>query len=113
MSFTLKWSSLIEPIFSKIVAIIPHIREILNIAFKPFNGLDQLEISDENSLRNRILFIDEKFKYISNDSTNAIVLNSENRTRILIRYKDQLNLLQKHMLTDMLMPLFEEMTESL
>nr|DBA06866.1 TPA_asm: 37 kDa protein [Agrostis ophiovirus_poa] len=113
MSFSLKWHSLVEPIFSRIVAIVPHIREILNIAFKPFNGLDQLEISDEMSLRNKILFIDEKFKYMSNDTTNAIMLRSEDRTRILMRYKDQLNLLQKHMLADMLIPLFEEMTESL
>nr|DBA06862.1 TPA_asm: 37 kDa protein [Agrostis ophiovirus_agro] len=113
MSFSLKWHSLIEPIFSKIVAIVPHIREILNIAFKPFNGLDQLENSDEISLRNRISFIDEKFKYMSSDKTNTIMLRSEDRTRILMRYKDQLNRLQNHMLTDMLVPLFEEMTESL
>lgn len=100
-----RWTNLIEPILCRALAIIPHLREIISIAFKPFNGRDILDDHDETHLRNRIEFINHKFSYITTEKVNTTCLDNQQRSFILEWYNMKLEELEKTMYSDLIKPI--------
>nr|WCD55514.1 MAG: p38 [Ophiovirus ranunculi] len=102
------WVVILEPLVCKAMAIIPHIKEIINIAFKPHNGIDILDELDQNNLTNRIKFIDQKFKYIGEPEHQNFLLDAKQRRMIIEKYNLNLNTLEEKLLADFIKPVLEE-----
>nr|AWJ64336.1 MAG: putative 37 kDa protein [Mirafiori lettuce big-vein virus] len=99
------WMRLIDPILSRAIAIIPHLKEIINIAFKPFNGIDALDDHDHKHLKNRILHIDEKLYYNERKPVRSYVLDSENRSNIITGYNEKMKSLEESVVKEVIYPI--------
>jgi hypothetical protein len=100
----LMWASLIEPVLNKALAIIPHLKEIISIAFKPFNGKDILDNHDETHLRNRIDLIDSKLSVLGMGDTTTAFLDSTQRSIIIRRYNLKMVELEKLIISEFIKP---------
>jgi hypothetical protein len=96
----------VEPILCRAIAIIPHVKEIINIAFKPFNGIDRLDENDHKSLMNRIEAINAKFEYIKGSITNTGLLDALHRSNLIEHFTLQITRLEKTMLEELITPVF-------
>lgn len=99
------WMKLIDPILSRAIAIIPHLKEIINIAFKPFNGIDKLDDHDHQHLKNRILNIDEKIYYNERKPIRSFLLDNENRSNIILGYNEKIKQLEAAIVKEVISPI--------
>nr|UXK95488.1 ORF5 protein [Carrot ophiovirus 1] len=104
------WMKLVDPIMNRVLAIIPHLKEIINIAFKPFNGSDILDDHDHKHLKNRIMFIDEKIHYGDEKPVRTFLLNHENRSNIIMSYSNRISQLEKSLVTEVIKPVIEHLS---
>nr|DBA06918.1 TPA_asm: 37 kDa protein [Holcus ophiovirus] len=110
MSFMIRWAMFIEPVLCRALSIIPHVKEIINIAFKPFNGINELNEQEIIFLRNRIEFIDKKFDYFSSSMTGTISLDSESRMKIIEMFNEKLKVLEGLIIKELIVPSLVELS---
>lgn len=107
MSFFGTWELKVRPVICKMISIIPHIREMMNIAFKPVNGLDLLEQPDKENLERRIASIDEKFSFITAEQSRSRILGRKQRGELIRYYNDLLRRLENQIVTDLVCPVIK------
>nr|WCD55509.1 MAG: 37 kDa protein [Ophiovirus lactucae] len=110
MSFFGQWIQYIDPIITRALSILPHLREIINIAFKPFNRINLLDDHDRTHLANRIRFIESKLSLIGEEKANIEILDKNTRKMIIVFYSEKLKQLERKMIREFMLPVFTHLT---